>query len=65
MVSCSSVPYDIDQELEEAFETLNKSLDDLLNVDRLPGRGYNHSILCKFVVYLVFNQKLIVIIFLL
>lgn len=45
MVSCSSVPYDIDRELEEVFENLNKSLDDLLNVDRLPGRVDNHSIL--------------------
>lgn len=48
MVSCSSVPYDIDRELEEVFENLNKSLDDLLNVDRLPGRVHNHSILRKF-----------------
>lgn len=53
MVSCSSVPYDIDRELEEVFENLNKSLDDLLNVDRLPGRVHNHSILRKFYIFLV------------
>lgn len=47
MVSCSSVPYDIDRELEEVFENLNKSLDDLFNVDRLPGRVQIHSILGK------------------
>lgn len=47
MVSCSSVPYDIDRELEEVFENLNKSLDDLFNVDRLPGRVQIHSILRK------------------
>lgn len=42
MFSCSSAPnYDIDRELDEVFNSLNKSLDDLLNVavDKLPGRS--------------------------
>lgn len=42
MFSCSSGPkYDIDRELDEVFNSLNKSLDDLLNVavDKLPGRS--------------------------
>ncbi|XP_061173985.1 uncharacterized protein LOC133183068 isoform X1 [Saccostrea echinata] len=36
MFSSVAAPYDIDREFDEVFDNLNKTLDDLLNVDELP-----------------------------